>query len=136
MVPPGVPEWLPEIGSPGELPFYESYFSNYIKCTTFTVDEARRIVETNTPPAERPADGHDVLGTYRCVVDPPQSFAYIDTKTGNQLIRMAASRRFDHGPVPSSLTACHWESPASQASDRISTPSKPGAVPQLAISRF
>ena len=66
----GVPEWLPEIDPPGELPFYESYFSNYIEGTTFTVDEARRIVETNTPPVERPADGHDVLGTYRCVIDP------------------------------------------------------------------
>ena len=70
MAPPGVPEWLPGIDPPGELPFYESYFSNYIEGPTFTVDEARRIVETNTPPAERPADGHDVLGTYRCVVDP------------------------------------------------------------------
>ncbi len=70
MTPPGVPEWLPEPDPPGELPFYESYFSNYIEGTTFTVDEARQIVETNTPPAERPADGHDILGTYRCVVDP------------------------------------------------------------------
>ncbi len=66
----GVPEWLPEEGPPGELPFFESYFSNYIEGTTFTVDEARRIVETSTPPAERSADGHDILGTYRCVVDP------------------------------------------------------------------
>ncbi|MCP5069704.1 MAG: cell filamentation protein Fic [bacterium] len=70
ITPPGVPEWLPEPDPPGELPFYESYFSNYIEGTTFTVDEARRIVATNTPPAERPADGHDILGTYRCVVDP------------------------------------------------------------------
>ena len=70
MTPSGVPERLPECDPPGELPFYESYFSNYIEGTTFTVDEARRIVETNTPPVERPADGHDVLGTYRCVVDP------------------------------------------------------------------
>ena len=70
MTPPGVPEWLPEPDPAGELPFYESYFSNYIEGTTFTVDEARQIVETNTPPAERPADGHDILGTYRCVVDP------------------------------------------------------------------
>ncbi|MCY3565953.1 MAG: Fic family protein [Gammaproteobacteria bacterium] len=70
LAPLGVPEWLPECDPPGELPFFESYFSNYIEGTTFTVDEARRIVETNTPPAERPADGHDILGTYRCVVDP------------------------------------------------------------------
>ena len=67
---PAVPVWLRECDPPGELPFYESYFSNYIEGTTFTVDQARHIVETGTPPAERPADGHDILGTYRCVVDP------------------------------------------------------------------
>ena len=65
-----VPEWLPPPESPGELPFYESYFSNYIEGTEFTIDEARRIVETQQPPAARPADGHDILGTYRCVSDP------------------------------------------------------------------
>ena len=68
--PPAVPDWLPECDPPGELPFYESYFSNYIEGTTFTVSEARRIIVTGNPPATRPADGHDVLGTYRCVVDP------------------------------------------------------------------
>ena len=68
--PPAVPDSLPECDPPGDLPFYESYFSNYIEGTTFTVDQARHIVETDTPPAERPADGHDILGTYRCVVDP------------------------------------------------------------------
>ncbi len=67
---PAVPDWLAECDPPRELPFYESYFSNYIEGTTFTVEAARRIVETGIPPAERPADGHDILGTYRCVVDP------------------------------------------------------------------
>ena len=65
-----VPEWLPPPETPGELPFYESYFSNYIEGTEFTIDEARRIVDTQQPPAARPADGHDILGTYRCVSDP------------------------------------------------------------------
>lgn len=69
LTPPAVPAWLKGAEPPGELPFYESYFSNYIEGTDFTLDEARRIVETQTPPAERPADGHDILGTYRCVVD-------------------------------------------------------------------
>ena len=68
--PLAVPDRLPECDPPGDLPFYESYFSNYIEGTTFTVAQARRIVETGMPPAERPADGHDILGTYRCVVDP------------------------------------------------------------------
>ena len=65
-----LPRWLPAESSPGELPFFESYFSNYIEGTVFTVTEAREIVETQQPPAARPADGHDILGTYRCVVDP------------------------------------------------------------------
>ena len=68
--PDRVPEWLPPPESPGELPFYESYFSNFIEGTEFTVDEARRIVDAQQPPAARPADGHDILGTYRCVSDP------------------------------------------------------------------
>ncbi len=65
-----VPEWLPAAVPPGELPFYEAYFSNYIEGTEFTIDEARTIVETQVPPVDRPGDGHDILGTYRCVVDP------------------------------------------------------------------
>ncbi len=65
-----IPEWLPPPETPGELPFYESYFSNYIEGTEFTIDEARRIVETQRPPPARPADGQDILGTYHCVSDP------------------------------------------------------------------
>ena len=65
-----VPGWLPAPGTPSELPFYESYFSNYIEGTEFTIDEARQIVAAQRPPAARPADGHDILGTYRCVSDP------------------------------------------------------------------
>ena len=68
--PSQVPEWLPPPESVGELPFYESYFSNFIEGTEFTVDEARRIVDAQQPPAARPADGHDILGTFRCVADP------------------------------------------------------------------
>lgn len=55
---------------PEELPFYESYFSNCIEGTVFSLSEARQIIELNEPPASRPADGHDILGTYRCVADP------------------------------------------------------------------
>ncbi len=54
----------------GELPFFEAYFSNYIEGTEFTIEDARQIVETQVPPARRAADGHDILGTHRCVVDP------------------------------------------------------------------
>ncbi len=66
---PDVPDYLPSGMHNAELPFFESYFSNYIEGTVFTLEEARRIIETQEPPASRPADGHDILGTYRCVVD-------------------------------------------------------------------
>ena len=51
------------------LSFYESYFSNYIEGTEFTVNEARDIVFAGVVPAQRPEDAHDVLGTYQLVVD-------------------------------------------------------------------
>jgi hypothetical protein len=51
------------------LPFFEAYFSNYIEGTRFTVDEAVEIALHERIPANRPADAHDVLGTYRIVSD-------------------------------------------------------------------
>lgn len=61
---------LPAVNPDGELPFYEAYFSNFIEGTEFTVADAREIVETQTAPASRPEDGHDILGTHACIVDP------------------------------------------------------------------
>ena len=66
---PDVPDWLPAGPEAEALPFFESYFSNYIEGTVFTVPEARRIIDTQKPPAARPADGHDILGAYRCAAD-------------------------------------------------------------------
>lgn len=53
----------------GLLPFYEAYFSNYIEGTEFTLDEAAAIVFTGELPAARPADAHDILGTYQVVAN-------------------------------------------------------------------
>lgn len=47
------------------LPFYEAYFSNYIEGTEFTLDEAAAIVFDHYQPPGRPADAHDVSGTYQ-----------------------------------------------------------------------
>lgn len=44
--------------------FFESYFSNYIEGTVFTVEEAKQIVDTRKPLTTRDDDSHDVLGTY------------------------------------------------------------------------
>lgn len=47
--------------------FFDAYFSNYIEGTEFPIDQAIGIVFRNEIPANRPADAHDVLGTYRLV---------------------------------------------------------------------
>lgn len=47
--------------------FFDAYFSNFIEGTEFEVEEAREIIESGTVPLDRPADGHDILGTYRIV---------------------------------------------------------------------
>lgn len=49
------------------LTFYEAYFSNFIEGTEFEVSEAANIVFKNMIPMERPADAHDVLGTWKIV---------------------------------------------------------------------
>ena len=51
------------------LSFFEAYFSNFIEGTEFEVDEAMEIVFKGVIPNERPADAHDILGTYRLVSD-------------------------------------------------------------------
>lgn len=68
----GIPEFLPPPAGDrdGTLPFYEAYFSNFIEGTEFSVEEAERIVASGEVPANRPADGHDVIGTFRTVADP------------------------------------------------------------------
>ncbi len=47
--------------------FFEAYFSNYIEGTEFEIEDARRIIETDTPMPSRDEDSHDVLGTYKLV---------------------------------------------------------------------
>jgi len=51
------------------LAFFEAYFSNFIEGTEFAVDEAADIVFRGAVPDERPADAHDILGTWRIVSD-------------------------------------------------------------------
>jgi len=49
--------------------FYEAYFSNWIEGTVFELEEAEEIVFEGTVPAQRPADAHDVQGTFDAVTD-------------------------------------------------------------------
>lgn len=47
--------------------FIEAYFTNYIEGTRFSVDKARRIVFESEEPDGRPADGRDIVQTFRQV---------------------------------------------------------------------
>ena len=47
--------------------FFDAYFSNYIEGTHFEVGEAKQIIDSGILPVNRPADAHDILGTYRVV---------------------------------------------------------------------
>lgn len=66
---PNRPE--PKLSKEGgrNLAFFEAYFSNYIEGTKFLIEEAAEIVFQNRPASERPADSHDIIGTFRIVVD-------------------------------------------------------------------
>jgi Fic family protein len=50
-----------------ELAFFEAHFSNSIEGTEFTIPEARTIVVGGIDPPGRPADAHDVRGTFEIV---------------------------------------------------------------------
>ena len=61
----------PEAADPERLmAFFEGYFSNWIEGTVFGVDEATQIVFEGHIPPQRPADAHDVLGTFAAITDP------------------------------------------------------------------
>lgn len=58
--------------NPGEqrtLAFFEAYFSNFIAGAAFGVGQAAGIVFEGRIPEARPADAHDVAGTWRLVSD-------------------------------------------------------------------
>ncbi len=65
LAPAPLPELPTDASRRALLPFYEAYFSNYIEGTEFTLDEAAAIVFDHEIPAGRPADAHDVFGTYQ-----------------------------------------------------------------------
>jgi len=47
--------------------FFEAYFSNYIEGTIFEIEDAKSIIQTETPIPNRYEDSHDILGTYKLV---------------------------------------------------------------------
>jgi fido (protein-threonine AMPylation protein) len=60
----------PEPPDPERLfAFFEGYFSNWIEGTVFEVREAEQIVFEGHIPTQRPADAHDVQGTFEAITD-------------------------------------------------------------------
>jgi hypothetical protein len=64
---------LPERPAPEDperlFAFFEAYFSNWIEGTVFEVDQAEEIVFEGRIPAQRPADAHDIQGTFGVITD-------------------------------------------------------------------
>jgi hypothetical protein len=62
---------VPERPDPNRVfAFFEAYFSNFIEGTEFDLDEAREIIFEGSIPSERPADAHDIIGTFEALTDP------------------------------------------------------------------
>lgn len=66
---PPAPRWSDGGLRENVLPFVEAYFSNFIEGTEFTFDEAASIVYDGTEPEARPADAHDIRGTFEIAAD-------------------------------------------------------------------
>lgn len=64
---PAKPRMAKPIGRDQALPFYEAYFSNFIEGTEFEIEEAEDIIFKGKVPANRPADAHDIRGTFSIV---------------------------------------------------------------------
>lgn len=47
--------------------FFEAYFSNYIEGTKFTIEDAKKIVDTGIAIPKRIKDSHDILGTFNII---------------------------------------------------------------------
>ena len=82
----------PALGAEGlrNLAFFEAYFSNYIEGTEFLVEEAADIVFRGKVIPQRPADAHDILGTYRIVANSEEMSRI--PKSAKELIELLKSR--------------------------------------------
>jgi hypothetical protein len=87
------PPMTSEIDDPNNVfAFFEAYFSNFVEGTEFEVEEAAEIVFEGVVPTTRPEDAHDVLGTYRAVVDP--ATRGVVPTTADEFIELA--RKLNH----------------------------------------
>jgi Fic/DOC family len=61
---PTIADVAPDGDARVHFAFIESYFSNYVEGTKFSIEEAEGIVLRNTIVVGRPKDSHDVLGVF------------------------------------------------------------------------
>ena len=92
--------------------FFEAYFSNFIEGTEFAVDEASAIVFDGVIPANRPADAHDVLGTFRLVSDADRDEAPAEER--RSLSRCPAATPSHHHGRPAGKGPGCVQGPAQQ----------------------
>jgi len=77
--------------------FFEAYFSNWIEGTVFEVEEAEDIVFAGRVPPQRPADTHDILGTFDAVTDARLGEVAPDDEDALEDYLRAAHRRIMGG---------------------------------------
>ena len=87
---PDYPTKTITVSSYQHFAFFESYFSNYIEGTTFTVSQAKEIVRTGKTYPNRYGDSHDIRGTYRVCANRDEMS--VIPQTGDELLRLLKKR--------------------------------------------
>ena len=67
---PTIRDVAPEGDAKVHFAFIESYFSNYVEGTRFSIEEAEGIVLRNAIVPGRPKDSHDILGVFNQAMRP------------------------------------------------------------------
>src|SRR5882672_1029512 len=105
-------------GRPRDLfAFVESYFSNYIEGTTFTIEEAEQIVFEGKIIPKRDEDSHDVLGTFEAAQRDP--FYSVAPRGENEFIDwLRKAHRLVMGGRPA-VAPGEWKVRANQAGNTL-----------------
>ena len=68
---PTIPDVAPSGSAKINFAFLESYFSNYVEGTKFSIEQAEDIVMRNKLVTSRPKDSHDILGVFNQAMRSP-----------------------------------------------------------------
>ncbi len=78
-----------------KLAFFESYFSNYIEGTEFTVDEAKDIL-VHKRAYDRHQDGHDIIRHYELTLGNPNPIVFDSFETFIESIKQTHIQMLSH----------------------------------------